>query len=326
MRALVVTNMWPTPSEPQLGSFVRDQVSALQELEGVDVEVFSFPLGGARAYVSAARELRRRYRREQFDVVHAHFGLAAWPSLAVRGVPHAVTLHGTDLRHPRSRRITAAALRHMDLVAAASADLAADVPGAGSRAVAVLPCGVDMDRFVPLPRPEARERLGLDPGERHLLLPADPARPGKRADRARAVATATGARLLTLGRVHPLEVPWWVNAADAVLVPSDNEGFGLAVLEALACDVPVLATPVGNHPAALEGVAGTLCAPFDEAVWTAALAPHLASPDPRVDGRARAERWSARRMAAHVLAAWSKLAGTPVYSGAEAPDEGAVSV
>jgi teichuronic acid biosynthesis glycosyltransferase TuaC len=326
MRALVVTNMWPTPAEPQLGSFVRDQVSALQELEGVDVEVFSFPLGGARAYVSAARELRRRYRHEHFDVVHAHFGLTAWPSLAVRGAPHAVTLHGTDLRHPRSRRITAAALRHMDLVAAASADLAAAVPGAGSRAVAVLPCGVDMDRFVPLSRQEARERLGLDPGERHLLLPADPARPGKRADRARAVATATGARLLTLGRVHPLEVPWWVNAADAVLVPSDNEGFGLAVLEALACDVPVLATPVGNHPAALEGIAGTLCAPFDEAAWAAAVAPHLASPDPRVDGRSRAERWSARRMAAHVLAAWSELSGTPVYSAAEAPGEGAVSV
>src|SRR6202043_2414380 len=109
---------------------------------------------------------------------------------------------GTARRPPRSPPTPAAALRHMDLVAAASADLAADVPGAGSRAVAVLPCGVDMDRFVPLPRPEARERLGLAPGERHLLLPADPARPGKRADRARAVATATGARLLTLGRVH----------------------------------------------------------------------------------------------------------------------------
>jgi teichuronic acid biosynthesis glycosyltransferase TuaC len=307
MRALVVTNMWPTPSEPQLGSFVRDQVSALQELEGVDVEVFSFPLGGARAYVSAARELRRRYRREQFDVVHAHFGLAAWPSLAVRGVPHAVTLHGTDLRHPRSRRITAAALRHMDLVAAASSDLAADVPGAGSRAVAVLPCGVDMDRFVPLPRPEARERLGLDPLERHLLLPADPARPGKRADRARAVATATGARLLTLGRVHPLEVPWWVNAADAVLVPSDNEGFGLAVLEALACDVPVLATPVGIHAQALAGIEGTLCAPYDRSRWSAALAPLLTQADPRVHGRARAAEYSSELMAQRVADAWTDL-------------------
>ena len=39
-------------------------------------------------------------------------------------------------------------------------------------------------------------------------------------------------------------------------MPSGHEGFGLAVLEALACDVPVLATPVGIHPEALRGRRG----------------------------------------------------------------------
>ncbi len=58
--------------------------------------------------------------------------------------------------------------------------------------------------------------------------------------------------LLTLGAVAPERVPLWVNASNAVLVPSEREGFGLAVLEALACDVPVLATPVGVHPEALR--------------------------------------------------------------------------
>ena len=71
-------------------------------------------------------------------------------------------------------------------------------------------------------------------------------------------------------------------------MPSEREGFGLAVLEALACDVPVLATPVGIHPLALDGIAGTLCAPFAAGPWRAALAPHLEAPDPRVEGRARA--------------------------------------
>jgi teichuronic acid biosynthesis glycosyltransferase TuaC len=68
-------------------------------------------------------------------------------------------------------------------------------------------------------------------------------------------------------------VPLYVNAANAVVVPSEREGFGLAVLEALACDVPVLATPVGVHPVALDGVAGTLCAPYEGARWQAALEP-----------------------------------------------------
>ncbi|HEY6524041.1 MAG TPA: hypothetical protein VIY10_09755, partial [Solirubrobacteraceae bacterium] len=79
--------------------------------------------------------------------------------------------------------------------------------------------------------------------------------------------------------------------------------------EALACDVPVLATPVGVHAEALAGVAGTLCAPFDAGVWRAALAPHLEAADPRVEGRARAETWSTDRMAGRVLDAWRGLLG-----------------
>jgi teichuronic acid biosynthesis glycosyltransferase TuaC len=95
-----------------------------------------------------------------------------------------------------------------------------------------------------------------------------------------------------------------VYAANAVLAPSAREGFGLAVLEALACDVPVLATPVGIHPDALQGVEGTLCAPFDLALWRAALESHLRAPDPRVQGRSSAERYSARAMAELLATAW----------------------
>ncbi len=324
MRALIVTSMWPSPAAPARGSFVRDQVAALQGMPGVDVEVFAFPPKG---YARAARDLRRRYRRERFDVVHAHFGLTAWPALAIRHATRVVTLHGTDLRHPRSRRITSAVLPRYDLVAAVSPELAREVPGAGTRRrVAVLPCGVDLDRFVAIDRATARERLGLDPAGRYVLFPADPARPAKRPDRARELADAAGAQLLALGRVHPFEVPYWVNAANAVLVPSDHEGFGLAALEALACDVPVLATPVGNHPTALEGIDGALCAPYDKDAWSAALQPHVDAADPRVEGRGRAELWSARRMAHRVLEAWIEVSGAALYSPAEAPSDGALSI
>ena len=78
---------------------------------------------------------------------------------------------------------------------------------------------------------------------------------------------AAGTELLALNDVEPERVPQWVNAANAVLVPSEREGFGLAVLEALACDVPVLATPVGVAPDVLAGVEGTLCAPFAVGTW-----------------------------------------------------------
>jgi teichuronic acid biosynthesis glycosyltransferase TuaC len=307
MRALVVTNMHPTPARPALGRFVQDQVEALRRIEGVEVELFAFP-PGLRSYPRAARELRRRHRGERFDVVHAHFGLTAWPALALRGAPHVVTFHGTDLAHPRSGPLSRAAMRLVALAATVSASLARDrIAGAGvRRRVAVLPCGVDLARFRPLPRAAARARLGLDPDAPCLLFPADPARAEKRFDRARELAGDVP--LLTLGDVAPDEVPTWVNAANAVLVPSEREGFGLAVLEALACDVPVLATPVGVASLALDGIAGAHCGPFDAAAWQAALAPHLAAADPRVAGRERAALFSAERMAERVLVAWRAVA------------------
>lgn len=306
MRALVVTSMYPSARAPGRGSFVRDQVEALARMPDVDLELFTFEPGGISPYVRAGFDLRRRYRRTRFDVVHAHFGLTAWPALAVRGARHVVTLHGTDLVHPRSRVITLAALRFVDLAAPVSAPLAELVPpGAVGGELEILPCGVDVERFAPIPRGEARRALGLREDSRYVLFPADPRRPEKRYDRAREVAGATP--LLTLGSVDPAEVPLWVNAADAVLIPSERESFGLAVLEALACEVPVLATPVGIAPEALSGIAGAHCGEFDPAAWRAALARTLEQPDPRIAGRAVAERYSAERMAERVLEAWQRL-------------------
>ncbi|MGH2910877.1 MAG: glycosyltransferase [Solirubrobacteraceae bacterium] len=307
MRTLVVSNMKADESHPERGSFVRDQVDALHRLPGLSVELYEFP-PGARNLAGAARDLRERYGGERFDVVHAHFGLTAWPALAVQARGRALTVHGTDLSHPRTRLLTGAVLPKMGLLAAVSQSLVQQIPGKRNRERAVvLPCGVDMERFKPIPRLRAREELQLEPHTPYLLFPADPGRPEKRHDRAQALARACGAKLLTLGGVEPGRVPLFVNASNAVLVPSEREGFGLAALEALACDVPVLGTPVGVHREALEGLVGTLCGDFDLERWGVALAPHLADPDPRIEGRARAEQYSATPMAERVTEAYRSL-------------------
>ncbi len=298
-----MTNLYPTPERPALGSFVRDQVEALRRRGDVEVELFAFP-PGLRSYSRAARELRSRYgRRERFDVVHAHFGLTAWPAVAAGLGPVVVTLHGNDLFHPRSNRLTRAILPLTALPAAASREFSANLPGAGStRAVAVLPVGIDLSRFRAIDRREARERLGLDPERPYLLFPHDPSRPLKRFDRAREAAGDT--TLLTMGNVPPDEVPYWINASNAVVVPSQAEGFGLSVIEALACGVPAFGTPVGIHPVALEGIDGAYCAPWDPGAWRSAVRTVVQEADPRVDGRERAALFSADRMAARVVAAW----------------------
>jgi teichuronic acid biosynthesis glycosyltransferase TuaC len=314
VRVLVVTNFEPDDSAPQRGRWVRDQVDEVRQ-RGVDVDLFSFPAGRGE-YIPATRRLRSLLRRERFDVVHAHYGLAAWCARLAGARPLLVTFHGTDVRHgivgPLSRRLA----WRVELVAAVSRALFETENGRpGLPAVpgsAVLPCGPELSRFEPIPRAEARTQLGLDPDGRYLFFPANPARPEKRHDRAAEVAAACGAELLSGGSIEPERMPLWLNAANAVLVTSDYEGFGMAAVEALACDVPVLSTPVGIAPYALTGVEGCFCAPFDAAVWSAAAQPHLDSADPRVAGASRAASLSAARMAERVIEVYRDVAGTPV--------------
>jgi teichuronic acid biosynthesis glycosyltransferase TuaC len=307
MRALIVSNMRPSAEHPERGCFVRDQVTALRRIAGLEVELYEFAPGGWRSYARAAEQLRRARARSggPFDIVHAHFGLSAYPALAVPARVRAVTLHGTDLVASRSRAATLALLRRQDLVATVSEALAALVPRWAVREpLATLPTGVDVDRFTPIPRAQARAQLGLDPAGPYLLFPADPRRGEKRHDRARQLAREVP--LLTLGAVAPERVPLLINAANAVVVTSERESFGLAVLEALACEVPVLATPVGIAPRLLSGLRGTLCEAFDPERWSAVLAAHLAAADPRIQGgRQRALELSTAHCARRVADAWS---------------------
>ena len=228
----------------------------------------------------------------------------AWESRWFEKKNYRAWLHEDTAIRKYFGRLTRAALGHLDLVATVSEALAAEL-GPLEPPPAVLPCGVALDRFRPIPRDAARLALGLDREAPCLLFPFDPRRVSKHFDRARELAGDV--RLITLGATAPDHVTLAINAANAVLVPSEAEGFGLAVLEALACDVPVLATPVGVHPQALAGIEGTLCAPYDRERWAAALEPILAQADPRVAGRARAAEYSSERMAERVAAAWRSL-------------------
>jgi teichuronic acid biosynthesis glycosyltransferase TuaC len=308
VRVLIVTHMWPTEARPEHGVFVRDQVEALRRERGIDLELRRFE-PGALSYLKAAWSLRALARRDGIDVVHAHYGLSGWSALATRARQLVVTFHGTDLRHRFVGPLSRLLARAVALPATVSASLAREtLAGAGTRRrVAVLPCGVDVVRFRQRDRHEARNRLGLDGDRPYLLFAADPARPAKRHDRARAIAAAAEAELLALRSVAPADVPLWVNAANAVLVTSEHEGFGLATLEALACNVPVLSTPVGVAPVVLAGLPGTLCAPYDRERWLEALRPHLEHDDPRVEGRPRAELFSTERMAQRLVAAFRDL-------------------
>ena len=111
-------------------------------------------------------------------------------------------------------------------------------------------------------------------------------------------------RVLFLDYVHPGELPALYAGADALVLPSLYEGFGLPVLEAMACGTPVIASRAGSIPE-VAGDAGVLVDPYDVQGTAAAIEAVLSDPwvreDLRRKGLEQAKQFSWERTAAMVL-------------------------
>jgi glycosyltransferase involved in cell wall biosynthesis len=104
------------------------------------------------------------------------------------------------------------------------------------------------------------------------------------------------------GYLSPDELTLWYNAAEAFVYPSVFEGFGLPVVEALACGTPSLVSDVSSLPEA-AGDTGYRLPPSDAAAWTSALAHVLHDPVWRAEAGQRGRAHAASFTWAHTAAA-----------------------
>ncbi|NDJ85042.1 MAG: glycosyltransferase family 4 protein [Chloroflexi bacterium] len=101
-----------------------------------------------------------------------------------------------------------------------------------------------------------------------------------------------GETVHTPGYVPAEELVLWYNAAEALVYPTLYEGFGIPILEAMACGKPVLASNSSSLPEA-TGDAGILLPSSDEAAWHEAMDRLISSPDERTRMAARSRTWAA---------------------------------
>jgi N-acetyl-alpha-D-glucosaminyl L-malate synthase BshA len=266
-----------------------------------EVEISSYPLFDHAPYaLSLAVKMMEVAEAENLDLLHVHYAiphsvsaLLARMMAAPKRLPFITTLHGTDITLVGNDRsflpITKFSIEQSDGVTAISHYLKRrtieefDI----KRPIEVIPNFVNCDLYCRTPNPALRAEWAPD-GEPILMhlsnfrpvkrltdvieifalvrekLPAKLVLIGDGPDRSAAEYLV---RKKKLGRhVHFLgkqdRVYQHLSEADLFLLPSDMESFGLAALEAMACEVPVVATNVGGLPEVVEhGVDGYLFTP-----------------------------------------------------------------
>jgi len=241
----------------------------------------------------------------QYDLIHSHYWMSGVAALALKAawqVPVVHMFHTLGLMKQRVARAPSEiegdyrlqgekdVLRRADrIVAATPAELAQLqwLYQADTRKIVIIPPGVDLSRFYPIPGDEAKEVIGVPPCENMLLyvgrieplkgidiliealallqaqnlivclvvIGGDPESAAKthseenaEMERLQAMCQQVGLKDLVtfLGKRSQDSLPYYYSAAEAVVVPSHYESFGMVALEAMACGTPVVASQVGG--------------------------------------------------------------------------------
>jgi glycosyltransferase involved in cell wall biosynthesis len=260
----------------------------------------------------------RRARSGRPALIHAHWwfpaGLVANVASQIVGVPYVVTMHGSDVRLARgigaARRPMSRVLAGAAATTAVSTWLAREAEAVTGRGgIAVEPMPVNVSGFTAAGRPvpgrllfvgRLNEQKGIESAVRTLaLLPAaitlDVVGDGEREGDARRIATEIGvaSRINWHGRKPPAELAAFYHDAEAVLMPSEEEGLGLVAVEAALTETPVVAIDSGGvTDIVVEGVTGALAAERSPSDLAAAVQRVLGRPDRGsslgIEGRKRA--------------------------------------
>lgn len=245
----------------KVSSFVQSQYDSLVEA-GLDMILFPVVGHGTMAHLRAVKQLRTLIRKEQPDVVHAHYSVcghvATIASMFLGKKPKlVVSILGSFPTHSRKWRLVKFCIRNIwDKTIVKSQRTACQL----GEEVQIIPNGVNLDMFYPQDYAEARKNVGFENDKRYIIWCSHPDRTEKNFALAKAavdlIAEEHNAVLVTVYNKTPQEVVQYMNAADCLLLTSIQEGSPNVIKEAMACNCPIVTTDVGDVRERLIGLDG----------------------------------------------------------------------
>ena len=316
LHVLMVTSEWPTAARPEWVPFIVQQVDYLRQA-GIDVDVF--PFRGAKNpvnYLKAWLAAQKKMRSQNYDVVHAQFGQSGLIGLPKR-LPLVVTFHGSDLQgdvspdghytfHGRLLQVISKFVAWCaDEVIVVSAALGQTLGQRSS--YHLIPSGLDLNLFQPMDRAKARQELGLPQNKKLVLFGGRPEMPVKRYALARQAVSLIQypeVELIALSSVAHQKMPLYINACDVIVLTSLHEGSPTIVKEALACNIPIVSTDVGDVRERIDSIDGCIVCEDDRPGTIAAGLTKVLKRAERIEGRKTVLELDEHRLAQKLLSVY----------------------
>lgn len=242
--------------------FIYDQVEIIKKIKPDCKFYYHFINGkGLKGYLANLKDIRRSIKKNDIDLVHAHFSLSALLSNFQRKVPVVSTFHGSDINLTRLRYISAIVSLLSKANVYVSRQILSKALFTFKKKDYIIPCGVDMEVFRPI------ETATLKPADEFTILFSssfdNPVKNFALLDRALHFLRGYAIRVEELSNYARAEVAVLMNKVDLCVLTSFSEGSPQFIKEAMACNCPIVATDVGDVKDVIGQTAGCYVTSFD---------------------------------------------------------------
>jgi len=246
-----------------ISPFTEEQAKSIEAL-GHEVKIVPIIGKGAIGYLSAIPNLRKQAKHFNPDIIHSHYGLSGLAACFVRGYPHVITFHGSDITVLWERFLSLIVHIFSDHSIFVEENLSKKLNTLYAKKSSIIPCGVNLDIFYPINKLEARDKLALDQSKLFALFGGSIRVKRKNYKLAQECVEKTGKEitLIELFNKTRTEVNLILNAVDFLLLTSHSEGSPQIIKEAMACNCPIVTTDVGDIRKVYAGINGIyICNP-----------------------------------------------------------------
>jgi len=250
-------------SQTGIGVLVKNQGESLKN-NGVQIEYFTIIGKGLKGYLRNIPELRKFLKSNRFDIIHAHYSLSGIVALLAGARPLVVSLMGSDIEANLFLKLIFKMFRKFlekNLIVK-SESIKKKIKSIDAQ---VIPNGVDLIKFSLMDQKTAREKVGFSQDLKYIIFVADPARYEKNyklTQKAYKLLNDNNVKLQVLYNAAHRLIPFYMNAADVVLLTSLWEGSPNVIKEAMACNCPIVSTDVGDVRAVLGNTEGCFITTF----------------------------------------------------------------